>query len=121
MYSHSKLKQDIISNFQLLKQPDFLEALKVRWKNGGNVPHLEIDEVVLIYYNVNNSCQQNSRVLHTFVPHKSFGQLLNILPQNIIFSKTFEVELSYMKVWFAVQNSNLREIEDKINIILVIN
>ena len=68
MYSHSKLKQDIISNFQLLKQPDFLEALKVRWKNGGNVPHLEIDEVVLIYYNVNNSCQQNSRVLHTFVP-----------------------------------------------------
>ena len=40
-------------------------------KNGENVPYLEITEVVLIHCNVfNNSYQQNSRVLYTFVPNK---------------------------------------------------
>ena len=50
-------------------------------KIGENVPYLEITEVVLVHcYVVNNSCQQNSRVLYTFVPNKSFGQLLGISP-----------------------------------------
>ena len=35
-------------------------------ENAENVPHLEI---------VNNDYQQDSRVLYTFVPNKSFGQL----------------------------------------------
>ena len=48
-------------------------------ENDKNVPNLEITEVVLVHYNiVNNNCQQNSRVLYTFVPNKSFGQLLDI-------------------------------------------
>ena len=48
-------------------------------KKGKNVPYLEISEVVLIHFNVvNNSYQQNSRVLFTFVPNKLFGQLLDI-------------------------------------------
>ena len=39
-----------------------------------NVRHLEITEVVLIHCNiVNNDYQQDSRVLHTFVPNKLFG------------------------------------------------
>ena len=43
-------------------------------KNGENVPYLEITEIVSIHCNaVNNSYQQNSRVLHTFAPNKSFG------------------------------------------------
>ena len=43
-------------------------------ENGENVPHLEITEVLLIHCNVvNNTYQQNSRVLYTFVPSKSFG------------------------------------------------
>ena len=43
-------------------------------KNGENVPHLEITEVVLVHCNIfNNDYQQNSRVLYTFVPNKSFG------------------------------------------------
>ena len=42
-------------------------------KNGENVPHLEITEVVLVHYDiVNNDQQQDSRVLHTFVPNKPF-------------------------------------------------
>ena len=45
-------------------------------ENGENVPHLEITEVVFIYCNiVNNDYQQNLRVLYTFIPNKSFGQL----------------------------------------------
>ena len=43
------------------------------------MPYLEIIKVVLINCNaVNNSYQKNSRVLYTFVPNKSFGQLLDI-------------------------------------------
>ena len=42
-------------------------------KNGENVPHLEIVELVLIHCNlVNNNYQQNSRMLYTFVPNKPF-------------------------------------------------
>ena len=32
--------------------------------------------------------EQDARVSYTFVPNKSFGQLLNILPKNDIFLKT---------------------------------
>ena len=57
-------------------------------KNGENMPHLEISEVVLVHCNiVNNDYQQDSRVLYTFVPIKSFGSLLDISPSNHIFFK----------------------------------
>ena len=62
-------------------------------KNGENVPHLEITEVVLVHCNiVNNDYQQDSRVLYTFVPNKPFGGLLEISPANHIFLKTFNSE-----------------------------
>ena len=55
-------------------------------KNGKNVPHLEITEVVLIHCNiVNNGYQQYSRVLYIVVPNKAFGQLLNISSKTFIF------------------------------------
>ena len=60
-------------------------------------------------------------MLYTFVPNKSFGQLLDISPENFIFLKTFDSEFSYIEEWVTDQNSNPLEIEDKINIILVIN
>ena len=61
--------------------------------------YLEITEVVLIQCNaVNNSYQQNSRVLYTFVPNKTFGQLLEISPENFIFLKTFALKFSYIEV-----------------------
>ena len=60
-------------------------------KNGENVPHLEINELVLVHCNfVNNDYQQDSRVLYTFVPNKSFGQFLDISPKILIFLKTFD-------------------------------
>ena len=91
-------------------------------KNGENVPHLEITEVVLIHcYIVNNGYQQDSRVLHTFIPNKSFGKLLDISPKNFTFSKNLKSEFSYIEVWFTDQNSKPLEIEDKINITIVLN
>ena len=55
-------------------------------KNGENIPYLEIAEVVLIHCNVvDNSYLQNSRILQTFVPNKSFGQLLDISLENLYF------------------------------------
>ena len=91
-------------------------------KNGENVPHLEITEVVLAHCNiVNNDYQHDSRALHTFVHNKSFGQLLDVSPKMFIFLKTFNSEFPYIEVWFTDQNSKPLEIEDKISITLVIN
>ena len=94
----------------------------IKDESGENVPHLEITEAVLIHCSiVNKDYQQDFRVLHTVVPNKSFGQLLNISPKNFIFLKTFNSEFSYIEVWFTDQNSRPLEVEDKINITLVIN
>ena len=70
---------------------------------------------------VDNDYQQDSRVLHTFVPNKSFGQWLDISPKNFIFLKIFDLEFSYIKEWFTDQTFKPVKIEDKINITLVIN
>ena len=89
-------------------------------KNGENVPHLEITEVLLVHCNfVNNDC--DLKVLYIFVSNKSFGQLLNILPKNLLFLKTFNSKFSYTEEWFTHQNPKLLEIEDKVNIILFIS
>ena len=57
-----------------------------KYKNGENVPHSEITEVVLVHCNiVNNDYHQDSRVMYTFVPKKSFGSLSEISPKIISF------------------------------------
>ena len=90
-------------------------------KNGENVPHLKIVQLVLIHCNVlNNNHQQSSGILHTFVPNKRFGSLLEISPSSYIFLKTFNPEFQEIKVWFTDQNNNPLEVEDKINLTLII-
>ena len=90
-------------------------------KNGENVPHLEITEVVLVHCNmVNNDYQHDSRVLYTFVPNKPFGSLLDVSLSNHIFLKTFNSEYDEIVVWFTDQNSKPLEIEDKIKLTMVI-
>ena len=90
-------------------------------KNGENVPHLEITEVVLVRCKmVNNDYQQDSRVLYTFVPNKSFGSFLKIYPTNHIFSKAFNSEYNEIEVWFIDQNSQPSETEDRINLTMVV-
>ena len=84
-------------------------------KDSENVPRLENVEVILVHCNfVNNSYQQASRVLFTFVPNKQYGQLISISPHTLIFLKTMNTE-------FSDQNSDALEIEDNVNITLIIN
>ena len=91
-------------------------------KNRENVPRLENVEVVLVHYNlVNNSYQQASRVLFTFVPNKQCGQLISISPNSLIFLKTMNTEFSEIEIWFTDQNNNSLEIEGNVNISLIIN
>ena len=90
-------------------------------KNGENVPHLEITEVILVHCNIfNNDHQQDSRVLYMFVSNKPFDSLLEIAPTNFIFSKTFNSEFKDIEVWFTDQNSKPLEVEDRINLKLII-
>ena len=90
-------------------------------KNSEDVPHLEITEVVLVHCDmVNNDYQQDSRVLYTFAPNKSFGSLLDISPSNHIFLKTFNSEYDEIIVWFTDQNSKPLEVEDRINLTMII-
>ena len=90
-------------------------------KNGENFPHLEVVELVLVHCNLhNNDYQQDSRILFTFVPNKSFGSLLEISPTNHVFLKTFNSEFQEVKIWFTDQTSKPLELKDKTNIILII-
>ena len=87
-------------------------------KNGENVPHLE---VVLVHCDlVNNDYQQDSRILYTFVPNKTFGSLLEISPKNHVFLKTFNSEFQEINIWFTDQTSKPLEVEDRINVTLII-
>ena len=101
-----------------------LESTKnkiIKDKNGENVPHLEITDVLLIHCDiVNNDYQQDSRVLYTFVPNKPSGSLLKISPTNHISLKTFNSEYDEIKGWFTDQNNKPLEIEDGINLTKVI-
>ena len=91
-------------------------------KNSENVPRLENVEVVLVHCSlVNNSYQQASRVLFTFVPTKQYGQLISISPHSLVFLKMMNTEFSEIEVWFTDQNNNALEIEDNVNISLIIN
>ena len=91
-------------------------------KNGENVPHLEVAALVLVHCSLaNNNYQQDSRILYTFVPNKTFGSLLEILPPNhFFFLKTFNSEFQEIKIWFIDQTRKPLELEDKINITLII-
>ena len=99
---------------ETMKLPGSTESKITKDKNGENVPHLEVVELV------NNDYQQDSRILFTFVPNKSFGSLLEISPTNQVFLKTFNSEFQEIKIWFTDKTSKPLELEDKINITLII-
>ena len=90
-------------------------------KNGELLPRLETVEVVLVHCNlVNNSYQQASKLLFTFVPNKQFGQLITITPHSPTMLKTTNAEFSFIEIWFTDQNNRPLEIEDNVNITLII-
>ena len=91
-------------------------------KNSENVPKLENVDIVLVHCNlVNNSYQQHSTVLFTFVATKQYGQLISISPHSLVFLKTMNIDFSEIEIWFTDQNNNALEIEDNVNISLIIN
>ena len=97
------------------------ESKVTKDKNDENVPHLEAFELVLVHCSlVNNDYQQDSRILYTFVPNKSFGSLLEISPANHIVLKTVNSEFQEIKVWFTDQTSKPLEVENRINVKLII-
>ena len=82
-------------------------------KNGENVPHLEITEVVLVHCNiVNNDYQQDSRLLYTLVPNKPFRSLLEISTTNHILLKILNSEFQEIIVWFTDQHGQPEDVED---------
>ena len=90
-------------------------------KDGELVPELEVVEVVLIHCNlVNNTYQQASKVLFTFVPNKQFDQLITITPHSPKMLKTTNAEFSFIEIWLTDQNNKPLEIEDNVNITLII-
>ena len=91
-------------------------------KNSENVSRLENVEVVLVHFNLgNNSYQQASRVLFTFVPNKQYGQLISTSRNSLIFLKTVNTKFSEIEIWFTDQNNNSLEIAVNVNISLIIN
>ena len=58
-------------------------------ENGEKISNFEITELLFVQYIINNNYQRNSRVLYTYIPNESFGQLLDISPKRFIFLKTF--------------------------------
>ena len=62
------------------------------------MPHLEINEVVLVHCNIVN-------ILYICVTNKLFGQLIDISQKKFIFMKILNSEFSYIDVWFSDQSS----------------
>ena len=81
----------------------------------------EDGEDVLVDCNlVNNSYQQASEVLFTFVPNRHFGHLINISPNSLTMLGTTNAEFLFIEVWFTDQNSEPLESEDNVNLKLII-
>ena len=90
-------------------------------KNSELVPKLESVDLVLVHCNVvNNSYQQASKVLISFVPNKKYGQLITVSPEMLIMLKTVNTEFSFIEIWFTDQDNRPLEIEDSVTISLIV-
>ena len=88
-------------------------------KNSELVPKLESIDLVLVHCNlVNNSYQQASKVLFTFIPNKKYGLLITVSPHSLIMLKTVSTEFSIIEIWFT--DHRPLEIEYSVNISLII-
>ena len=96
-----KIKIDYKLELSFSEKMQLLESTKKdadKDKDGEDVPKLESVEVVLVHCNlINNSYQQASKVLFTFVPNKQFGQLITISPHLLIMLKTTNAKSQRVK------------------------
>ena len=85
------------------------------------MPRLETVKVALVHCDlVNNSYQQVSKVLFTFVPNKLFVELITITSHSPTMLKTTNAEFLFIEIWFTDQNNGPLEIEDNVNNTLII-
>ena len=90
-------------------------------KNSEKVPKLESAEVILVHFNlIKNDCQHTSKVLFSFFPNKTFGQLINISHHFLTMMNSLNTEFSFIEVWFTDKTSKALEIEDNVNLPLII-
>ena len=68
-----------------------------------------------------NQYQQKSEVLYSFSPNKSYAYLLNVEPSNFVFLETYNTKFDEIIITISDQNSKPLEIEDKVDLILLIN
>ena len=91
-------------------------------KNGEKVRSLEAVGIVLVQCDlVDDQYQQNSKVLSTFTPNKSYACLLNAELTNLVFLKAFNTEFDEIIITFTDKNFRPLGIEDKVNLTLLIN
>ena len=77
-------------------------------KNSELVPKLESVDLALVHCNVvNNSYQQESKVLFTFAPNRKYGQLITVSPHSLIMLKTVNTEFSFIEIWFTDQDNRM--------------
>ena len=69
---------------------------------------------------VNNSYQQESKVLFAFVPNKQLGQLITTSPHLLTLLKTTNAEFQSIQLWFTDQNNRPLETEHNVNITLIV-
>ena len=55
------------------------------------------------------------------MPNKSYGYLLNVELNNLVFLKTYNTEFDEIIITFTDQNGRPLEIEGKVNLALFIN
>ena len=90
-------------------------------KDREDIPKLESVEVVLMHYNlVNNSYQQASKVLFTFVPNNQFSQLITISSYLLTMLKPTNAEFQSIQLWFTDENNRPLKVKDSLNITLII-
>ena len=70
---------------------------------------------------MDNLYQQKSDVLYFFTPNKSYANLLNVEPSNLVFLKTYNSEFDDIIITSTDQNGRPLEIEDNLNLTLLIN
>ena len=60
-------------------------------------------------------------MLYTFTLNKSYANLLNVEPRNLVFLKTYNTDFDKIIIKFTDQNTRPLEIEGKINLTLLVN
>ena len=59
--------------------------------------------------------------MFSFAPNKSYAYLLKVEPSNLVFLRTYETDFDEIIINALNESGSLLEIEDKFNLILLIN